>query len=258
MQTIEERLSRRIQSLATDLLVARYRSLADLSASDLGVLRQIEAKAKNIYRADTRIMSEGSEIRAPQVIVSGWACYQRELADGRRQIMSLLVPGDAIGVCQLSQPVAQTTLMALSNVRTVEAPELSAAWQDRSRSSGLARALDMAAAEETHFLFCHTMRLGRQTAYERMANLFTELEYRLSGRGLSQGGRFPFPLTQETLADAVGLSVVHVNRTLQLMRRENRIDLARGVLTIREPETLRAAGEFQPPRVSAAVAQPGL
>ena len=252
MPTNDERLSQRLQSLPTDLLVVRYRALAELSATDLRTLRHIEAKPKAVHRADTRILSEGSEIRAPQVIVSGWACRQRELTDGRRQIMSLLLPGDAIGLCQLGQPVAQTTVMALSNVRTVDAPELSAAWLDRSSSPGLARALDIAAAEEMHFLFAHAMRLGRQTAYERIASLFSELEYRLSNCGHSQNARFPFPLTQETLADAVGLSVVHVNRTLQLMRRENCIDLARGVLTIRERDALRSAGDFQPPHVTLA------
>jgi CRP-like cAMP-binding protein len=84
-----------------------------------------------------------------------------------------------------------------------------------------------------------------------MASLFCELEYRLSARGLSVGGAFPLPMTQETIADAVGLSVVHVNRTLQQMRREGRIELGRGRLSMLDLAAVRAAGEFHPPKVSA-------
>lgn len=242
-------MSRPTHSLGTDVLAARYGALVQLTMQDIGILRLIEAKPKHSHRADGRILSEGAEIRAPHFILSGWACRVRELADGRRQIMGLLVAGDAIGLHLRAHPLASTTVLALSPVKTVEAPELPVAWRERNRVPSLALALDIAAAEEEHFMLCHAMRLGRQTAYERTANLFMELEYRLSGRGLSQGGRFPFPLTQETLADAVGLSVVHVNRTLQQMRREGRIELKHGRLAILDPDALRTAGEFAPPRV---------
>lgn len=251
MQQGDERVSRPVYAPTTDVLVARHKALADLSVQDIGILRLIEAKPRHSHRADGRILSEGVEIRAPHFILSGWACRVRELADGRRQIMRLLLPGDMIGLSLQARPLAQTSVLALSMVKTVEAPEIPVAWRERNRVPQLAAALDIVAAEDEHFMLCHAMRLGRQTAYERMANLFCELDFRLSGRGLSQSGRFPFPLTQETLADVVGLSVVHVNRTLQQMRREGRIDLARGRLAILDLEALRAAGGFTAPRVQA-------
>lgn len=244
-------MSRPVHSPVTDVLAARYGTLVPLSLQDIGILRLIEAKPKHAHRAESRLLSEGAEIRSPHFILSGWACRMRELADGRRQIMGLLLPGDAIGLCLRAHPLAQSTVITHSPVRTVEAPEIPVAWRDRTRVPGLALALDLAAAEDEHFMLCHAMRLGRQTAYERTANLFMELDYRLSGRGLSHSGRFPFPLTQETLADAVGLSVVHVNRTLQQMRREGRIELSHGRLAILDPDALRTAGEFTPPQVVA-------
>ena len=251
MQRGNERVSRPVQSPITDVLVTRHKALADLSLQDIGILRLIEARPRHSHRDESRILSEGAEIRAPHFILSGWACRVRELADGRRQIMRLLLPGDMIGLSLQAHPRAQSTVLALSPAKTVEAPEIPVAWRERTRAPTLAAALDVAASEDEHFMLCHAMRLGRQTAYERMANLFCELDYRLSGRGLSQAGQFPFPLTQETLADVVGLSVVHVNRTLQQMRREGRIELARGRLAILDLEALRIAGEFAAPRAAA-------
>jgi CRP-like cAMP-binding protein len=150
-----------------------------------------------------------------------------------------------------AHPLALSHVVALTPMRTVDAPEIAVAWRDRERVPGLAAAFDLAAAEDEFFMMAQVVRLGRQTAYERIANWFMELEYRLSSRGLSTNGSFPLPVTQETLADAVGLSVVHVNRTLQQMRKEGRIELTRGRLSLLDPDALRAAGEFRPPVLSA-------
>jgi CRP-like cAMP-binding protein len=120
---------------------------------------------------------------------------------------------------------------------------------------GISAALDLAAAEDEFFMLAHIVRLGRQTAYERIAHWIMELEYRLSSRGLSNNGAFPMPLTQDTLGDAVGLSVVHVNRNLQQMRREGRIELAHGRLAILDREALSTAGEFAAPMLAVSAMQ---
>jgi CRP-like cAMP-binding protein len=242
-------MTRAAQPLPTDILVARHKALIDLSLHDISFLRLIEAKPRHSHRPECRILSEGAEVRAPHFIVSGWACRVRELADTRRQIMRLLLPGDMIGLSLQSRARAQTSVVALTPLKTVEAPEIPVAWRERARVPTLAAALDLVAAEDEHLLLCHALRLGRQTAYERTANLFCELEYRHSRLGLSREGNFAFPLTQDTLADVLGLSVVHVNRTLQQMRREGRINLAHGRLAVRDIEALRTAGEFVAPRL---------
>ena len=239
-----------LQTLQTNLLETRFGKLATLSGQEINLLRLIEGRAKHSFREDSRLLAEGAEIRAPHFIISGWAARYRELADGRRQLMGILLPGDGFGLCHRARPLALTTIISLTPMKTVEAVELTVAWRDHARVPGLAEALDMAAAEDEHYLLCHAMRLGRQTAYERLAHLFCELEHRLSTRGLSSGGAFQMPMTQDMLADAAGLSVVHVNRTLQQMRREGRIELTKGRLVILDLEALRSAGEFEPPKVS--------
>lgn len=138
----------------------------------------------------------------------------------------------------------------MSSLLTVSAPEIISAWADRVRTPGIAHALDLAAEEADWFRLGQIMRLGRQTAYERLANLFLELEYRLSARGLVTDGAFPMPLTQEMISDALGLSVVHVNRTVQEMRRQGVIALRHGRLAIRDMPAPKNAGEFLPPMVS--------
>jgi CRP-like cAMP-binding protein len=222
-----------------------------LNSSELDILRTIEARPSRTYRADSRILSEGAEITAAHVILSGWASRVRQLADGRRQVIGILLPGDLIGLCMRERPLALTAITALTAVRTVEAHELLAAWRDTRHLPNLSEALEITAAEEEYYLLAQTVRLGRQTAYERIAHFFCELEYRLAGRNLSVAGSFAMPMTQETIADAVGLSVVHVNRTLQQMRREQLIELSKGRLSLTNIAAMRAAAEFRPPMVSA-------
>jgi CRP-like cAMP-binding protein len=233
------------------LLAVRFNQLAPLSDHERGVLRLIEERSRHSHNPDTRLLAQGREPRAPHFVLTGWACRMRELADGRRQIINILLPGDAIGLRRQGRFLAPAHVLALTSMRTIEAPEIAIAWRDRERVPGLAAALDLAVAEEEFFLMGQIMRLGRQTAYERVAHLFVELDYRLSARGLANSNSFPLPLTQEMLADVTGLSVVHVNRTLQQMRREGFIELARGRLTLLNREALRKAGEFVAPALSA-------
>ena len=94
------------------------------------------------------------------------------------------------------------------------------------------------------------VRVGRRTAYERMCHLLLELHHRLSLVGLAQDWRFPMPLTQEILADATSLSIVHVNRTLTQLRREHLVEIRQGHVTLLEPAELISIADFRPPEPS--------
>jgi CRP-like cAMP-binding protein len=88
--------------------------------------------------------------------------------------------------------------------------------------------------------------MGRRSAYARIAHLFCEVIVRLRSTGLVQENRCAFPITQQHLSDALGLSAVHTNRTLQALRREGLISFQGGELVIMDWPGLRAAGEFDP------------
>ncbi len=95
-------------------------------------------------------------------------------------------------------------------------------------------------------LLDHVVRLGRQTAYERVAHLLLELYERARLLGDADGGRFSLPLTQEVLADALGLSVVHVNRVLQQLRRDGYVELRTGQARLLNLSALTRLCDFTP------------
>ena len=228
---------------AGEPLLAKLSALAPLSQSEVALVRGLTAQREQ-HQPGADICSESAGLR-PRVLLSGWACRMRMLPDGRRQIFSFLLPGDSIGVSRAGPP-ALTTCIALTRVETADAGLLrDAAAADGTAGLGLACA--RAAALEDGQLLDHVMRLGRQTALERTAHLFLELRQRLAGAGLADGDRFPLPLTQEVLADALGLSIVHVNRTLQQLRRENLIDMKSGWVVLLEPDALAARADFVRP-----------
>lgn len=167
-------------------------------------------------------------------LVSGWAAEQVVLSDGRRQVLGLFLPGERVWPSSLSRLGEASCLLAITSLALcldqpmpVEAElELVRSELDRRLSHG----------------FRAVVRLGTLTAYEKTANLLLELALRA---GMRDGGSIDFPLTQELLADLLGLSQVHVNRTLQQLRRDGLIELTGGRLTILRPGPLRNAGQFR-------------
>lgn len=162
------------------------------------------------------------------IILSGWAARIRQLKDGRRQIMSFLLPGDLIGNCPHDMPVAVSSVVSLTPLHYCAAPPT-------KDSRALQQAFAISSAIEEAHLLNQITRLGRLTAEERIIDLFLELYERLSLCGLADHGQIVFPLTQEVLADATGLTQVHVNRTLQALRKQGDITLNTGSLTILDP-----------------------
>jgi CRP-like cAMP-binding protein len=182
------------------------------------------------------LVTEGREIAGPRLIASGWAARVRLLADGRRQLISFLLPGDLIGYCHHSHPRAVSSVVTLTNVHCCEAP-------DPSEYPALREAYEVSKAIEEAHLLAQITRLGRLTAIERIADLLLELYERLSLAGLAEGNSFALPLTQETVADSLGLTSVHLSRTLQLARKRGDFDWRDGIVTLPDPEQLaRAVG----------------
>jgi len=178
-------------------------------------------------------------------VVSGWASRQRVLPDGRRQIFSFILPGEPIGLGRRPSAPALGSIVALTALETVDAePLLEAAVS--GRAPGLAQFIVRAQHTDDALLLDHLVRLGRQTAYERVAHFLLELQHRLQLSGLGDSQRFPLPLTQEIMADVLGLSIVHVNRTLQQLRREKLIELRSGVAILLRRELLVSISEYRP------------
>jgi CRP-like cAMP-binding protein len=232
-----------------DIVARRLEALAPLDARSLALIRGLADR--QAYPPGAELCGERSPALRPRFVVSGWAAKLRWLADGRRQILGFVLPGEAIGLYLRPHPLALVTTVAITPLHTLDATPVLRAAKAADAPPGLAEAVRLAAGMDEALLLDQVVRLGRQTAYERICHLLLEFHDRLGDVGLSQNGAFALPLTQEVLADATGLSVVHVNRVLQQLRRERMIDLHGGHAALLDIEQLRRVADYQRPSPSA-------
>lgn len=178
-------------------------------------------------------------------VASGWIVQVRELTDGRRQLMQLLLPGDAIA--NLSADPRSHFLQALTPVQVIEGAAIAQAAARPDAYPGLARALNKIALMERALLMDYVVRLGRQTAMERVAHLLIEVRYRLASIGMAEDEELPFRMTQEAMSDLLGLSPVHINRTLMALKRSGMISIAHGRVHLLDIPGLEKLSEFRAP-----------
>jgi CRP-like cAMP-binding protein len=242
--------------LSVSTIVAQGSAL-NIALPGLGVdeatCRRHFARDIDRYTAGSTLDSGGPAPRTA-IILSGWACETRILLDGRRQIFSFLTPGDVIEILPRSRQGLHATL-ALTRLDIVDADAM---IRDEAKLGcpGLALEIQRAKRRRQDRLFDHVVRLGRQTAYERVVHILLELHERLDAVGLAKAGSFRVPLTQEHLADALGLSLVHVNRTIQQLRANGLIEIRSGTVTLRQPAKLAALVDFAP-QINAAAPEGG-
>lgn len=181
----------------------------------------------------------------PRILLTGWACQQHVLRSGHRQIIRFLIPGDLMG--SLGHPLqpAVSNVVALNAGTLADArPLVQAACEPNENNKGLAALVQRAVRAEEVGLRDHIVRLGGRTAYERLVHLMLELHFRLYAVGLAETNSFHLPLTQEVLADALGMSFVHTNRTLQQIRRNGLFTMRSGVVTILDMEQMQSVAEW--------------
>lgn len=223
--------------------MTRLSRLAALAEADLAALRAAEADGK-VVRARREILAEGQEITETRLLLAGWAARVRLLPDGRRQFLNFLLPGDLVGCCGHSRPLAVATVTALTDVTLATAPP-------GAGSAALREAYAVSRAMEEAHLLAQVVRLGRLNAQDRIGDLLLELDERLRLAGLAGPDGFELPITQETLADALGLTSVHINRMLQLMRRDGGVVWRQGRVRLPDPAGLALRIGRAPVRVTA-------
>ena len=235
-----------------DVLVRRLSRLAQLSERDVALIESVASRTEEIP-AGTELIREGEALNSPRLLMAGWACRFRTLPDGRRQIFEFILPGDIYGLCLRPMAVALTTSLALTPVVIADATALgNAIMSDSETYSGLTEASYAAASLDEAYLLNQLMRVGRQTAFERTAHFILEIHERLAVVGLAGETTVAIPLTQEIMADALGLSVVHLNRTLQQLRRGELIEFKGGLVRLLQPDRLAEIANFRAPRVTQA------
>jgi CRP-like cAMP-binding protein len=172
-------------------------------------------------------------------LFDGWAFRYKVTRDGRRQILSFALPGDLIDLSLLNVERSSHAVRALTAISVCvfnrgELADFIYSDPQRARRAASFFSAHNAEAEE------HLLDLGQRSAFERIARLLGHLVAQLQKRGLAERGGCRLPLTHGHIADATGLTTVHVGRTLREMRRSNLLSLAQGRLTIHDPERLQA------------------
>ncbi|WP_309087814.1 helix-turn-helix domain-containing protein [Phenylobacterium sp.] len=218
-----------------ELLLRRFSIDQQLRPDDVAHFGQPTAEAHS-HPPASEISRPGVGVPGLRLVASGIVAEARTLRDGRRQITALRLPGDLFGAEWSPQ---HCDVIALTAATTMGASALHVALRDPSpRFDAWRLAWTMAQNEEEKRRADHMVRLGRLTAYERVGHLLLELRERLARVGLAGAGSFHLPLTQETFADMLGLSVVHVNRTLQQLRRDGLVNYRPGHVALPDPEQL--------------------
>jgi CRP-like cAMP-binding protein len=191
------------------------------------------------------VIVQGERTGGVKLLLEGFACRYKVLEDGRRQIVAYFVPGDLcdLRVFILKRMDHSIGAIVASRVATIS-PENILRLTDRYPT--LTRALWWSTLVEEAVLREWIVNVGQRNALERMAHLFCELLYRFRAVGLNQGNSCTLPLTQVELAETLGLSSVHVNRTLQALRRQKLITLEGGKLTIQDLDALKEVSFFNP------------
>jgi CRP-like cAMP-binding protein len=191
------------------------------------------------------VIAQGDRTGGVKLLLEGFACRYKTLEDGRRQIVAYFVPGD---LCDLRVFILKRMDHSIGAIAPCKVATLSPENVLRLTNNypSLTRALWWSTLVEEAILREWIVNVGQRNALERMAHLFCELLYRFRAVGLNDGLSCTLPLTQVELAETLGLSSVHVNRTLQELRRQKLITLDSGVLTIQDLKALEELSFFNP------------
>jgi CRP-like cAMP-binding protein len=227
-----------------DYHLRRLRARDHVSAEEEEAIRSLVSEVRE-YPADYLAIPMGKPLEFSTLLLSGLMCRYKDLPSGVRQVTELHVPGDfadlhSFTLKRLDHHVGTLTRCQVGLVphdgllrMTEESPRL-------TRLYWFSTNLDAAIHREWE------VSLGRRSSLERMAHLFCEMEIRLELVGLASGGRFDLQLTQEELAECLGITPVHVNRTLQELRVDEVVEFRAGSVTINDREGLRRIAAFDP------------
>ncbi len=227
-------------------IAAKFALVLDMSAGERAWLEQAYAETRR-FAARRTLIEEDGECHETLLVRRGWAYRYRALADGRRQIINVILPGDAICMYAAIVPQVDHAIASLTEleVATLAPAQMLALFRRQPRLAG---AMCWSAKREEAILGEHVVRLGRRSSYERLAHIVLELAWRLQPVGLLARDPVPFfacPLTQEMFADLLGLSAVHVNRTFQRLRAERLLEFRDGLMMLNDVSGLERVAGFR-------------
>lgn len=237
-----ERIIAHSNKQGLERFLARLTSRSVLTQEEQQAILDLPARSE-LVEANRDFVPLGAKVDHACLIVDGIVGRFDQNWDGKRQITALHIPGDMADVLSVVQPTSGSALQALSIATILRVPH-TAIRAATSRHPALAEALWRDTAVDAAILAQWVVNVGRRDARQRIAHLLCEMGTRLHTTPLMGEVFFPFAVTQSQLADATGLTPVHVNRTLQAMRRDRLAEVSTRAVRVPEWDALVTAGEF--------------
>lgn len=229
----------------SNALTRRLEEFTALTQPDRDELASLTTLCTHTVQPRRDLLRQGDAPQSLYLILDGWACHYRTLEDGRRQIVDFVISGDLCDLNlfvldQMDHSIGAITRLKLAEIgrdvflRVVTtSPNITTAlWWQELVSKSIQREW--------------VVSLGQRSAQERIAHLFCEMFLRLESVGLTDGFTCDFPPTQTDIAEATGLTPVHVNRTIQELRRQGLVIFERQKLTIPDMLALQGVALFNP------------
>jgi len=215
-------------------------------------LSEKELAALDVFHQRRRTFDPGMDLvrqgqlgQLAYILADGWVCSYKLLPGGTRQIVDFQIPGDFLGLRSVLFRTSDHNAQALTKVEVseVSSNDLMDAFANTPR---LATAVLWAASRDEAMVVEHLVNIGRRNAAERVAHLFLELGARAALIGMGSKAGFACPLTQYLLADALGLSAIHINRVLRHLREDGLVTFRDGFVSFDNYNRLVEFAEFDP------------
>ena len=222
----------------------KLRRRDDVSPAEEAVIRGMIGDIRTVA-ADQVVIRAGAELDESLLLLEGWLARARDLAKGERQVTEIHLPGDfadlhSFTLKKLEHNVISLTPCTIAAVPHARLKEMTEEHPHLTRLCWFSTNLDAAIHREW------AVSLGRRPALARTAHLLCELYTRVEIVGRTNGNSYEFPLTQVELAECLGLTSVHINRTLQELRSRKLIELEQRQVTLLDLPKLKEIAEFDP------------
>ncbi|HEY4070870.1 MAG TPA: Crp/Fnr family transcriptional regulator [Sphingomicrobium sp.] len=213
-----------------------------LSSEDRSAIFNLPHRLRRLD-AGSYLVREGMPPPHCAVLVDGFAYRQKLTGSGSRQILALCIPGDAVDLQNIFLDISDHAVQMLTSGTVADIPREFLQDLVLGRAA-IARAIIQITLIEGSILREWVVNVGRRDARERIAHILCEFAVRLEARGLGSRDGFELPMTQEQLADATGLTPVHVNRVLKALEKDGLISRERRHIRFADWRALQNAGDF--------------
>jgi len=228
---------------STNRFLQKVQYLSTLSSEEEGVLQLLATTPREV-NSQTELISEGEAYRCGYILHTGWAMRVKMLRNGRRQILNFVLPGDVVGLAAPFFSTSDYSVITLgpTSVTEVTFAQFTEIFLTQPR---LGAVLCWQLAQEEAIISEHLVNIGRRDAYTRVGHLYAELYWRLDTVGLVQDSTYTSPLSQTVIADALGLSFVHISRTLRRLRQDGLVQVNGSRVMIYDLMALERAVDFE-------------